>query len=439
MKPGRIVGLIALSLATLLFLAAFFVGAAMLVAYGAERSDDGFFESKAQRIATATAAVTSEEVDLGRDTDKATDWFFDTVDATVKLQAEGPNLFIGIGPASAVEAYLSDVARDEIKDIDDDRVKYRSVAGSATAPAPVDQGFWVASATGSGTIDIEWDVESGEWSAVLMKADGSPGVVADVVVGAKAGIILGLGLVLLLVGGALAAASIALLIATARGSAVGVLDRRPRPEPVTLTAQLDEPLSPWKWLVKWFLAIPHFIVLAVLWIGFVAATVIAFFSILFTTRYPRGLFDYNVGVLRWSWRVLYYCATGGLGTDRYPPFSLQPADYPATLEIEYPEQLSRGLVLVKWWLLAIPHLILFAAIAGGGAAAGASAGPGLPGVLVIVAGVILLFTERYPRRLFDLIIGVNRWGFRVASYVALMTDRYPPFRLDQGGEEVADT
>src|SRR3954470_12136637 len=137
--------------------------------------------------------------------------------------------------------------------------------------------------------------------------------------------------------------------------------------PVRVDAHLDDGLKRWLWLVKWLLVIPHYIVLFFLWIAFAVMSVVAFFAILFTGRYPRRIFNFNLGVMRWTWRVNYY-AYSALGTDQYPPFTLaEVPEYPATLHVPYPEHLSRGLVLVKWWLLAIPHYLIVGVFAGGGA------------------------------------------------------------------------
>jgi hypothetical protein len=212
--------------------------------------------------------------------------------------------------------------------------------------------------------------------------------------------------------------------------------------PLRLEGELDPQLSRWLWLVKWLLAIPHFIVLFFLWIAFAVVTVIAFFAILFTGRYPRGLFEFNAGVLRWSWRVCFY-SYSALGTDKYPPFTLKDvADYPARVDVQYPQSLSRGLVLVKWWLLALPHYLVVAVFAGGAWASWSGVGMwgdatsgGLIGLLVLFVGLALLFTGSYPRSLYDFVMGMNRWCFRVLAYSALMTDTYPPFRLDMGGQE----
>lgn len=214
---------------------------------------------------------------------------------------------------------------------------------------------------------------------------------------------------------------------------------------LSLTGHLDPRLSRWLWLFKMFTAIPHFVVLVGLWVAFVVLTFISGVAILFTGRYPRGLFDLNVGILRWNWRVGFY-GWAAIGTDRYPPFALAHADYPARLDVVYPEKLSRGLVLVKW-LLAVPHLIIVGLVAGTimlypiaalndlGGDLSFAGGYSVLNLLVVIAGFFLLVTGRYPVSFFDFLMGINRWMQRVLVYVALMTDDYPPFRLDAGPAE----
>jgi hypothetical protein len=214
--------------------------------------------------------------------------------------------------------------------------------------------------------------------------------------------------------------------------------------PVRVRARLDTP-GRWLWLVKWLLLIPHYIVLVFLWLAFIVLTLVAYVAVLFTGRYPRAIFEFNVGVLRWGWRVGYY-GYQALGTDRYPPFTLADVpDYPATLHIDYPSRTKNWLPLVAW-LLAIPQLIIISALNSSGSwqwyrdgAGGAWAWTFGPlGIFILVVALALLFTGRYPRGLYDLLIGIARWTLRVIAFVALLTGEYPPFRLDQGGDDPDD-
>ena len=289
---------------------------------------------------------------------------------------------------------------------------------------------------------MTWSPDRGDWSAVLMNADGSRGVAADVSVGAEADFLIWLAIGLLIAGGICLLGGAGLIYVGARESGAGVHDRRSSccdgrnglgAQRLSACDDRRAPADPsrWLWLVKWILAIPHYIVLTFLWIAFCVLTLVAAIVILFTERYPRGIFDFNVGVLRWTWRVWFYSYWAN-GTDRYPPFALsEAAEYPARLAVVYPERLNRWLPLVKW-LLAIPHLILVGLFVGGW---GWGVGDdwrgwgfaGLVGILVLIACVILLFTGRYPPTLFNFALGLDRWSFRVAAYVGLMTDKYPPF------------
>ncbi|MDD5339264.1 MAG: DUF4389 domain-containing protein [Dehalococcoidales bacterium] len=195
--------------------------------------------------------------------------------------------------------------------------------------------------------------------------------------------------------------------------------------PVDIKGDLSKPPHGAWFLIKWLLMIPHLFCLCFLSIAFIFVCIIAFFSILFSGKYPEGLFKFNTGVLRWYWRVSFY-SYGALATDKYPPFSLQPdKDFPADITIQYPKKLSNGLVLVKWWLLAIPHYCVIGAFSGSWGRGGLN----LISVLSVFAAIVVLFKDKYPTDFFKLVMGFNRWVFRVGAYVSLMTDEYPPFRL----------
>ncbi len=194
--------------------------------------------------------------------------------------------------------------------------------------------------------------------------------------------------------------------------------------PLTIKGELTEPLDRGLWLVKWLLGIPHLVTLVGLWAAAIVVTIIAFFAILFTEKYPKGLFNFVAGVMRWTWRVGFY-SYQALGTDKYPPFTLEFVDYPADLNIIYPEKLSRKLVLVKW-LFAIPHIIIIGFFQAGWNRYWF----GLVPVVSIIAAVAMAFTGKYPPDMFKFLMGMNRWSYRVLAYALLMTDKYPPFSLD---------
>lgn len=418
------------------------VAAAALATVVAAGSSDGFVAAPAARVQTSTSALVTPPIEIEGS-------FVPEVRLAVTAGRDGDApVFVGIGPSDAVAEYFDGVAIAELDGARGypPRILIRDLPGSAPAASPTEQPFWAASESGPGAQTLTWQLETGDWTLVVMNADGSAGIESTLRFGVEApwaspvaaafavasAITLLLGLALLIAG----------LFGWGRGRS---LETAPMtgPYPVAVTGHLDPALSRWLWIVKWILVIPHYIVLSVLWVGFIVATVIAFFAILFTGRYPSALFPFATGVLRYTWRVAFY-AYSALGTDRYPPFSLEHADYPATFEVAYPERLNNGLVLVKGWLLAIPHLVIVGILLGGSSGAvgwewghGTSVGAGasLVGVLVIIAAVILLFTGRYRQPLFDLILGLNRWALRVAAYVALLRDEYPPFRLDQGPDE----
>lgn len=187
--------------------------------------------------------------------------------------------------------------------------------------------------------------------------------------------------------------------------------------PVELVVEYSEQVNRFLWLIKWILVIPHAIVLWLLSISVIVTMPLSWLAVIILGRYPGFLWSYHAGILRWSWRVNFYSYEAG-NTDQYPPFAFgSRQDYPADLIIEYPESSSRLTGFFRW-LLVIPHWIIIYFL------------ESIRGILTLFALLMLLFTGRYPQGMFDIIMGMNRWVYRVNAYSWLLVDDYPPFSFD---------
>ncbi len=191
--------------------------------------------------------------------------------------------------------------------------------------------------------------------------------------------------------------------------------------PVDLIGSYDENPNRFLWVIKFILLIPHYIVLWFVSLPMIITIPLSWLAVIILGRNPEFLWSYHAGLLRWSWRVNFY---GGWywgeasNTDQYPPFSFSSReDYPADILIEYPERSSRLTGFFRW-VLAIPHWIVVALL------------DAIRNILIFIALLVLLVTGRYPESLFDIIMGLNRWTYRVAAYSALLVDDYPPFSFE---------
>ncbi|HLZ68390.1 MAG TPA: DUF4389 domain-containing protein [Dehalococcoidia bacterium] len=168
-------------------------------------------------------------------------------------------------------------------------------------------------------------------------------------------------------------------------------------------------------LLRIFMLIPHMIVLAVLGVCMEVVTVIAWFAILITGKYPRGMWDFSLSVARYAARVSSY---GALLRDEYPPFG-GGGDYPLQYELAYSEPMNRLSTLLRI-IYAIPHIIVLYLL-----------GIALE-VITFIAWWAILFTGKYPQGMFTFAVGVSRWQQRASAYVLLLTDAYPPFSMEPG-------
>ena len=222
MSAGRVVLVVVGSLIALIGLALAVGGGIGIAVHSTERDADGYFTTDTERLETTRYALVSEEIDLG--SEDAAPGPIDASDlADLRLRVEnaasGAPVFVGIGARDDVERYLAGVAVDEVQDLDLDpfRVDYRPRPGTREPSPPAGEGFWAVSQSGPGAQTLDWDLDEGTWTLVIMNADGSRGLVADVQAGVKVGWLLGASIGALVVGLLLLGGGITMIVFGARG------------------------------------------------------------------------------------------------------------------------------------------------------------------------------------------------------------------------------
>lgn len=193
-------------------------GTALAVAQGVA-TDDGYFVFTPDRVESSGVAVVTDDAWL--DADDGGPWVFDWLDLDVRIRAEGAgptdDVFVGIARTSDVEQYLAGARVSVVDEIDGRRVEYRQRAGDDTVVPPSDVDIWVASTEGVGEQDLTWEARGGRWTVVVMNADGTPGVAADVEVGAKSDAVVPIAITLIVLGGITLLAGVGLVVFGARG------------------------------------------------------------------------------------------------------------------------------------------------------------------------------------------------------------------------------
>ena len=243
MSTKRIVALVVGCVLILPAIGMLLAGGALAVGYATQRNDDGYFDVTIDQLQTPTAAITGEDVKFAADPGSP-DWLIDAIDLDVRLRATAldseQEIFIGIARQRDLDRYLADVAHDRVIRIVGRTPEYRQQGTEVAAIAePTEQDFWVASASGSGTQELDWSATSGRWAAVVMNADGTPGNNASMTIGAKSGLIAPLAVVLKLLGVVLTAGAVVLIIYGAMGAR-----RRPDSEDAIVTPGAPQPGAP---------------------------------------------------------------------------------------------------------------------------------------------------------------------------------------------------
>jgi len=444
MKAGRVVLFVFGSVLVLVALALLVGSGVLFWAEGTFKDAEQFYTSGPIQIERAATAIITEPADIHLGVAWMVDWSrLVSMRLTAANTQAKKGVFIGIADAEDIAGYLAGVSRDEITKLNFSRrrgkqVEYRRFPGAVLPSDPASQDFWVASAHGPGAQTLTWTIEQGSFVLVLMNEDTSSGIDTEVRLGAKVPLVRGIAIGLLVGGIVFLFVAVFMIVMSVRkpshsqepphdGSNSLSVDY-----PATLSIRYTtRKLNRLTTFFRLIVAIPILIVVSLLagtgfvWRGgpwkfeglwFAAFVVLpTILLIVFRQKYPRWWFDWNLALAKFVTRVAAYLA---LLTDIYPSTD---EDQVVDLRIPYPNaktELSRWMPLVKWFV-AIPHYILlwFLDVA--------------MVVAVVIAWFAILFSGRYPKNLFDFVVGVFRWHLRVAAYVILLTtDEYPPFTLE---------
>lgn len=199
-------------------------GGSAAVAGQAWATDDGFFEASLDRVGSDGSAVATSDLWLDGHVEGTHDgptWLLDVLDVEMRLGVVGAGptdeVFVGIARSADVDRYLADVDHSRVVEIDHRTPRYVEMAGPDAADPPVDQDFWAVSASGGGEQELTWEARGGSWSVVVMNADGTAGVGADIDVGFRSGAITPIAVTMIVVGGLVIATAVVLIVVGVRG------------------------------------------------------------------------------------------------------------------------------------------------------------------------------------------------------------------------------
>jgi hypothetical protein len=196
-------------------------GGAIAIAQAVATDDDGYFSFTIDRVESDGVAIATNDLWLDDVEGDASPWVLDWLDLDIRLRVEGArstdDVFVGIARSADVEDYLANAAYSQVVELDDRVPTYREFGGTVSIEPPVEEDFWTVSSAGGGEQEIEWAARGGRWSVVVMNADGSPDVAADVEIGAKSGAVTPVAVMLLIIGGIVTAVAVVLIVVGARG------------------------------------------------------------------------------------------------------------------------------------------------------------------------------------------------------------------------------